>query len=192
MSHYEATGRTGQKARTRSALVEATRQLMGEGSTPTVEQAAAAAGVGRTTAYRYFPTQDALVHAAHPELEATSLLAADAPADAQARFALVLDEHLRIIREWEPELRAALRLSLDPRAPRSPLRGGRAIGWFVDALAPLSATHPDLDLGALAIHLRSAAGIESYVWLTDVAGLSPEDAVEVLRTNGRVLLSGLL
>lgn len=192
MSRYETTGRTGQKARTRSALIEATRRLMGEGSTPTVEQTAEAAGVGRTTAYRYFPTQDELVRAAHPEMDATSLLRADAPLDPRARFDLVLAEQLRIIREWEPQLRASLRLSLDPRAERSPLRGGRAIGWFVDALAPLAATHPGLDLRELAVHLRSAAGIESYVWLTDVAGLGPDDAIEVLRTNARVLLSGVL
>ena len=192
MSRYEATGRTGQKARTRSALIEATRRLMGKGSTPTVEAAAEAAGVGRTTAYRYFSTQDELVRAAHPRLTATSLLGVDAPLDVSARFDLVLAEQLRIIREWEPQLRASLRLSLDPRAERSPLRGGRAIGWFVDALAPLAATHPALDLRHVAIHLRSAAGIESYVWLTDVAGLSPDGAIEVMRTNARVLLSGLL
>jgi len=192
MASYERSGRTGQKSRTLSALVEATRRLMGEGAIPTVEQAAEAAGVGRTTAYRYFPSQNALVQAAHPELTATSLLGADAPADGRARFEIALDEHLRILREWEPQLRASLRLSLDPRAPRSPLRGGRAIGWFLDALAPLGVTHPDLDLRSLAVHLRSAVGIESYVWLTDVAGLTPDAALEVMRTNARVLLDGLL
>jgi hypothetical protein len=34
---YELTGRTHQKARTRAAMVAATRQLLAEGVAPTVE-----------------------------------------------------------------------------------------------------------------------------------------------------------
>ena len=37
---YAETGRTGQKARTREAMVAATREWLAEGVTPTVEQAA--------------------------------------------------------------------------------------------------------------------------------------------------------
>jgi AcrR family transcriptional regulator len=165
---------------------------MGEGITPTVEEAATAAGVGRTTAYRYFPTQDALVRAAHPQLDAVSLLGPDPPTDVTARFERVLAEQVRIVRQWDPQLRASLRLSLQPGAPRSPLRGGRAVGWFVDALAPLADAHPDLDLRLLAVHLRSVVGVEPYVWLRDVAGLDVDGAIEVMRTNARLVLSGLL
>jgi AcrR family transcriptional regulator len=64
---YERSGRTHQKARTRAALVAAARSLVAQGgATPTVEEAAAAAAVSRTTAYRYFPSQTALLIAAHP------------------------------------------------------------------------------------------------------------------------------
>lgn len=192
MGRYEATGRRGQKARTRAALVDAARRLIAEGRTPTVEDTAAAAGVGRTTAYRYFPTQEALIRAAHPEIGATTLLGPDAPTDPEARFELALAEQLRIVRAWEPQLRASLRVSLLPGSEQPPLRGGRAVGWFVDALAPLAATHPALDLRRLAIHLRAVAGIESYVWLTDVAGLSADDAIEIMRTNATTLLPGLI
>ena len=54
---YELTGRSPQKARTRAALVAAARLLLARGVTPTVEQAAEAAVISRTTAYRYFPNQ---------------------------------------------------------------------------------------------------------------------------------------
>lgn len=192
MNRYETTGRTAQKGRTRASLVQAVRRLMAEGPTPTVEEVAAEAGVGRTTAYRYFPTQQDLVQAAHPELGAKTLLGPDAPVDPYQRFEIALGEHVRIIRDWEPQLRASLRVSLRPGSEQPALRGGRAIDWFVDALAPLATTHPSLDLRRLAIHLRSAAGIESYVWLTDIAGLTADDAVEVMRTNARTLLAGLL
>ena len=56
-----------QKGRTRAALVEAARDLVAAGQTPTVEAAAQAAAISRTTAYRYFPNQRALLLAAHPE-----------------------------------------------------------------------------------------------------------------------------
>ncbi len=78
-------GRTRQKQRTRAALIAAARALVARGVTPTVEDAAAAAGVSRTTAYRYFPNQRAIVVAAHPEVDARSLLPDDVPAGCRAR-----------------------------------------------------------------------------------------------------------
>ena len=54
-------GRESQKNRTRKALIEAARRLMGAGQHPTVPEAAEAAGISRATAYRYFPTQEMLL-----------------------------------------------------------------------------------------------------------------------------------
>jgi hypothetical protein len=48
---YEQTGRTNQKARTRAALLDATRALLAEGVSPTVEQAADRAAISRTSAH---------------------------------------------------------------------------------------------------------------------------------------------
>ena len=42
---YEAVGRTRQKERTRGALIAAARDLVAQGITPTVEDAAAAASI---------------------------------------------------------------------------------------------------------------------------------------------------
>jgi AcrR family transcriptional regulator len=186
---YEASGRSRQKARTRQALVEATRRLMADGITPTVEQAAVAAGVSRTVGYRYFRNQEALILGAHPQTQEPSLLPADAPDDPARRLDVVLTEHLRTLLEWEPQLRATLRQSLDPAArPGSlPLRQGRVIRWLEDALAPLTDARPDLDLHLIAVAIRSAAGIESLVWLTDVAGLTRDQAVRVLRRNAEAI-----
>src|SRR5437588_4988967 len=111
---YELTGRHHQKARTRDALVMATRSLVAKGVTPTVEQAAAAASVARTTAYRYFPNQRALLVAAHPEIEKHSLLPDDAPADPVLRLDSVVEAFTRQTVDTEPQLRTMLRLSLDP------------------------------------------------------------------------------
>jgi AcrR family transcriptional regulator len=188
---YEATGRREQKARTRDALVAATRQLLADGVSPTVEQAAESARISRTTAYRYFPNQRSLLLAAHPEIEHRSLLPDHAPADAAARLDLVMRAFTRITLDWEPQLRTSLRLSLEPMEPgaqRPVLRQGRAIGWIEDALAPLRETRPDVDVHRLAIAIRAATGIEALVWLVDVAGLSRRDAATLLRASARALL----
>src|SRR5687768_11816512 len=83
---YESTGRTAQKMRTRKALVDAARALIVSGVTPTVEEAADAASISRTTAYRYFPNQRDLLIAAYPEIELPSLLGDHPPDAVEARL----------------------------------------------------------------------------------------------------------
>ncbi len=193
---YEATGRTRQKERTRSALIAAARDLVAHGVTPvTVEDAAAAAGISRTTAYRYFSNQRALLVAAHPETSALSLLPPDAPDDAGARLELVIEAFTRLVADTEPQQRTMLRLSLEPGASEHTpglLRQGRAIRWIDDALSPLRSRIPAHELRRLGLAIRSATGIEARVWLTDVAGLSSEDAMEVMRWSARAMYSTAL
>jgi hypothetical protein len=192
---YETAGRTRQKQRTRIALITAARDLVGEGVTPTVDAAATKATISRTTAYRYFPNQRALLLAAHPEMEAKSLLPDSAPQDVAIRLDMVITAFLGLIVETEVQQRTMLRLSLEPD-PRLrgdlPLRKGRAIGWIAEALAPLRGRLSDRDLGRLAIAIRSVAGIEALVWLTDIAGLSRKEAVDLMRWSGRALLRAAL
>ena len=188
---YELTGRTNQKTRTRAALLDAARALLAEGVSPTVEQAADRAAISRTTAYRYFTNQRALLIAVYPAIAERSLLDADAPADPAARLDLVVERFTRHILEHEPELRAQLRLSLEPGQPESdqlPFRQGRAIGWIEDALAPLREQLSAPELRRLVLAIRATTGIESLVWLTDIAGLSRKDATALMRSSARALL----
>lgn len=191
---YEATGRTQQKSRTREALVAATRELLSRGLTPKVEDAAEFAGISRTTAYRYFPNQRSLLLAAHPQISPDTLLPADAPRDPHARLDAFMAAFTRYNFEWEPQLRASLRLSLepDPSATKPALRQGRAIAWLEDALEPLRVRHPALDIRRLAVAIRSATGIESLIWLVDIAGQSREEAAETVRHTARALLDAAL
>jgi len=187
-------GRTQQKQRTRNALIAAAQQLVGEGKSPTVEDAAEAAGISRTTAYRYFRNQAELLAAAHPETTKTSLLPAGAPAAAEERLDLVVREITRIVLEGESNYRTMLRLSLDPATPRDSLvlRQGRAIGWIDEALAPLKPQLSSQALRRLVLAIRSAIGIEAFVWLVDIAGLSRQDAVKTMRWTAKTLLRGAL
>ncbi len=192
---YELTGRTHQKARTRAAMVDATRELLAEGMAPTVEQAAERAAVSRTTAYRYFPNQRALLIASYPELDMPSLLDADAPPDPAARLELVTESIARQVLEHEPELRAMLRLSLElppPDKDELPLRQGRVIGWIEAALAPLRGRLPAAELRRLVLAIRATLGIEALVWLTDIGGLSRDEAADLMRASARTLLRSAL
>lgn len=187
---YELTGRRQQKTRTRQALIDAARTLLADGITPSVEQAAAAASISRTTAYRYFPNQRSLLLAAHPEIEAPSLLGENAPEDAARRFELAIEALTRLVVETEPQQRAMLRLALEPdhRDPEQLLlRRGRAIGWLEDAAAPLRDRLAPAAVRRLVLATRSACGIESLVWLTDVAGLSRDEAGAVMRWSAHAL-----
>lgn len=188
---YEQTGRTGQKRRTRKELIASARDLMARGVTsPTVEEAAAKASISRTTAYRYFPNQKALLVAALPEIEALSLLPPDVGTDPEERLLVVVDAFTRMVIGTEAQYRTMLRLSLetDTAARDLPLRKGRAIGWFEDALAPLVPRLGEAGVHQLAVAVRSAVGIESLVWLTDVAGLSRDQASETMRWSAQAML----
>ena len=179
-----------QKARTRDALVAATRQLLRDGVTPTVEQAADVARVSRTTAYRYFPSQRALLAATFPQLEGGSLLGDHPPADVRARVALFAEKMTESIRENEAEMRAMLRLSLEPEVPlhEVALRQGRRTIWVADALAPLRGSLASARLERLILAIAAATGIESFVWLVDVGGVDRATAAAILRSTCSALL----
>jgi AcrR family transcriptional regulator len=194
-SGYEDGGRTAQKQRTRRALIDATRDLIAAGRTPTVEEAAESASISRTTAYRYFPNRRALLLAAHPEVGATTMLPPDPPADPAARLDAVVRSFTAMILDTEAQQRTTLRLSLESTpAERAalPLRQGRAIRWIAEALEPLATEVPAKELRRLTLAVRATIGIEALVWLTDVAGLSRRDAVQLMRRSAQALLRNVL
>ena len=192
---YETDGRTRQKRRTRDALVAAARELVASGAAPTIEAVAEAASISRATAYRYFPNQRSLLVAAHPEVGAISLLPDDPPDDVPTRLDLVIDAFVRSTVENEAQQRTMLRLSLeaDPvERSQLPLRQGRAIKWIEEALAPLRKEMSESEVHRLTLAIRSATGIEAFVWLIDVAGLSRDEATDLMAWTARAILGSAL
>jgi hypothetical protein len=113
-----------------------------------------------------------------------------APEDLEERLDIALKEIARILITNEVQQRTMLRLSLDPSTPRDQLvlRQGRAIGWLEEALAPARGRLTRRGLRRLALAIRSAVGIEAFVWLIDVAGVSREEALKTMRWSARALL----
>jgi AcrR family transcriptional regulator len=188
---YVNSGRTSQKARTQSALMEAARQLMSQGVTPTVEEAAARAGVSRATAYRYFPNQRELLVAAYPIIETRSLLPEEPPPEVMDRVRHVAHGILDSIVANEVALRAQLRISLEGSANHAelPLRKGRRIMWFEDALAPLRTELPPRTVRRLTLALAAVVSLEVLIWLVDLAGLSRKAAVEQIVWTAEQIVS---
>ena len=189
---YTDTGRTAQKQRTRDALVDAARELIKRGLTPTVEEAAGEASISRTTAYRYFTNQRELLVAAHPQIAERSVLPDDPPSDPAERLAIVLDGTLAMTLENEAALRAAFAISLnatDEERNQLLLRRGRTIAWLEEALEPLRQQLGARAIGRLARAIRATAGIEALIWLTDIGGLSRDEAVKLMKWSAQALLT---
>lgn len=189
-SNYEQVGRTHQKRRTHDQLIAAARGLIAEhGTAPTVEEAAVAASISRTTAYRYFPNQRALLVAAHPEVAAGSLLPPGVGSSVEERLDSAVKAFTDLVLDTEVQQRTMLLLSLQGGTSADlPLRQGRAIAWFTDALAPLRDQLGEEALHLLAVAIRSAVGIESMVWLLDVAGVTRDQAARVMQWSARAML----
>jgi AcrR family transcriptional regulator len=159
-------------------MIDAARTLLAEGAAVSVEAAAERAELSRATAYRYFSSSRELVVAARPEIEALSMLPTDPPDDPLERVVLAAREIMRLTLAWEPELRAMLRLSLEPTTTERDLvlRKGRRLLWFEDALAPARRTLGPKRFSRLVKALASTVGIETLVFLTDMAGLGRDEA----------------
>ena len=186
---YEDEGRADQKRRTREHLLAVARDLVADGVPLTLDAVANRAAVSRATAYRYFPDQRALLAAAHPETHTPSLLADPAETDPFRRLAAVVASFTELIVETEAQQRAMLRLSLAEDPGRElPLRQGRAIAWIGEALEPLGDRLSQAELDRLARAVRACCGIESLVWLTDVAGLDRAEARALMQWSAEALL----
>lgn len=192
---YVKTGRRKQKERTRAVLIDAARDLLVKGLTPTVEEVAEAASISRATAYRYFPSQRELLVAAHPEVEIASLLGPEPSDDPTVRLDAVVVGLSEILLGTEASYRSMLRMSLDPDpATRGDLslRQGRRFLWIEDALDPVRETLTQGQFERLVNAIAASIGIEALVALVDLGGLTPAEAVEVMRWSSQALFQRAL
>jgi AcrR family transcriptional regulator len=199
MSGRRQDPRANQKARTRGAIVEAAQQVRGEtGETPSVAEAATVAGVSRATAYRYFPTQEALeleVADISPDVAATEEALADlATDDVEERLLALLDTFNPVALAKEQHFRRALWVYQDTwlrshkNAEEAPVvREGRRMRWLDRVLEPLEAM-PDDRRERLRAALALTLGGDSMVVMKDVCGLDDDEALDVLRWTAVAIL----
>jgi AcrR family transcriptional regulator len=189
--------RVNQKRRTRAALVEAARELLDQGQTPTVADVADEALVSRATAYRYFPSQEHLLLEVVLERSIDEI---DQAVDASASSAnanvrvegLVSAIHEEIANN-EAGFRTLLQLSIAQNQSHRPtvasIRAERRLQWIEAALEPIAADLDAVVLRRLVNALALCVGAEAFVVLRDLCGLTPEEAEDTLLWTARALLT---
>jgi AcrR family transcriptional regulator len=187
----------GPRARTGRLMLETATRLMQAGSTPSVSDVAEAAGVSRATAYRYFPSQAALVQAVVDEGLGPILTWTSGSRDAGRRVAELIDTALPRIEAFEATFKAALKLSLEQWARREAgtlgeeprLTRGHRMDLLRGAIAPLGATLSPAKLDRLAQALSLVFGVEVLIVLKDIWGLDGESTRSVAQWAAAALVS---
>jgi len=186
----------GPRARTRRLLLETATRLMQDGVTPSVSDAAEAAGVSRATAYRYFPSRAALVQAVVAEGLGPILTWRSDSKDTGRRVSELIDTALPRIDAFEATFKAALKLSLDQWAQRQagtlgsepPLTRGHRVELLKEAIAPLRGQLSTRHFERLAQALSLVFGVEVLIVLKDIWGLDAEATREVAQWAASVLV----
>jgi AcrR family transcriptional regulator len=178
----ERPGRVNQKARTRTAIVDATRGLIQAGAEITMPAVARAALVSEATAYRYFPDLMSLLREAMagiwPGPEQALADVADSP-DPVARVAAAAEVLLRRVLAAQGAVRAMIAASIT-RPELAAGRPGYRFGLIDYALAPLAGTLGAADperFAMLKAELAIVVSAEALFTLTDLCGLAPEAAI---------------
>ena len=179
------TGRANQKKRTRTAIVEAAREIIRSGSPLTMPEVARAALVSEATAYRYFPDLPALLSQAFPGLWPTPAEALGPVADSAdpvERIAYACEFLLRGVLAYQGAVRAMIAATIT-RPELAGTRPGLRFGLIDQALAPLDGTLMVTDparLAQLKTDLAAVVSAEALFVLTDLAGVAPGGAITSL------------
>jgi AcrR family transcriptional regulator len=189
----ESNGRTNQKTRTRRAIVDACVELIRQRQPVTMPEVAKAAMVSEATAYRYFPDLASLLAEALAQDWPTpteALAPVAASNDPVERVAFATRFLLQGVAERQAVVRAMISATITQPGLSGRARPGIRFGLIDCALAPfvdaLEAAYPDL-LAQLRLDLAVVVSAEALFSLTDLCGLSIEDAIDSAEKTARTL-----
>ena len=182
-------GRANQKTRTRRAIVEACRELVRTGSDVTMPEVANLALVSEATAYRYFPDLVSLLGETIDGLwpsPAEALQPVASSLDPVERVSFACEFLLRGVLSYQGAVRAMISGTIT-RPGLAATRPGIRFGLIDHALAPFERTLAASALAQLKRDLAVVVSAEALFTLTDLCGLSPDDAIaSAVRTAAAV------
>jgi AcrR family transcriptional regulator len=191
----ESKGRTNQKARTERAIIGACVELIHRRQSVTMPEVARAAMVSEATAYRYFPDLASLLAKALAEDWPTPTEAfapVEASKDPVERVAFATRFLLHGIAERQAVVRSMISATIAQPDLSGKARPGIRFGLIEHALTPFidlfEAADPDL-LAQLRLDLAVVVSAEALFSLTDLCGLSVEDAIDSAEKTARTLTS---
>lgn len=194
-------GRVAQKQRTRSQLLQAAREMRSAGRVPSVADVADATGISRTTAYRYFPTQEMLLAeaTADPLIDAVTQAVARVRAQSNIvkRVDAVFAELTPLLLKHELELRTLLKISLENslgevHRRHMPLLSGRWIVAWDNILEPLRRQVLPARYALMVRALGTLLSVETLNVLRDACDLDEKATVNAVRSAARAMASGFL
>lgn len=196
-----AGGRVAQKQRTRTHLLQAARELQAAGRVPNVSDVADATGISRTTAYRYFPTQEALLAEAiaDPLIDAVAESVSQVSGEMNVikRVDAVFAALGPLLLRHEPELRTLLKISLENSLAEAhqrhmPLLSGRWIVAWDKILDPLRRDVPPKTYAVMVRTLGTLLSVETLNVLRDACDLDEDATILALRSAAQAMVSGFL
>ena len=187
-------GRPAQRRRTRTAILDATVQLLRDGDTPTLDQIAAAADVSRRTIYMHFPTLDQLILDASMGALAGRDIDAEFEPDAPAaeRVATIVDTLYDHAEEWLPLGRRMVAMTATNPPADGPKRGHRRVDWIQRAVEPLRERLTDEQHDRLVSSLSIVLGWEAMIVLRDIRGHPPDRERQVAAWTAQSLVRAIL
>jgi AcrR family transcriptional regulator len=187
--HLRLSPRPNQRvrARTYQALLDAAMEhIARDGHVPSVAEMATRAQVSRATAYRYFPSRSKLITAVVDLSLGPVRSWTSRERDGRTRVLQLFGQTFPRFREFEPQMRAAVQLSLEQwgleRAGllhEEPYRRGHRRKLLKHALQPLERRLSRPVLDRLVKALSVLYGIEFYVVLKDIWGCSDDEVEQV-------------
>jgi AcrR family transcriptional regulator len=179
------TGRANQKTRTRTAIVDACREIIRSGGAVTMPAVAKSALVSEATSYRYFPDLVSLLNEALVGMWPSPADALEPVADSRdavERIAFACEFLLRGVLAYQGAVRAMISATVT-NSELAPKRPAIRFGLIDQALAPLNerpaAADPDW-LAQLKRDLAAVVSAEALFSLTDLCGLNADDAIASL------------
>jgi AcrR family transcriptional regulator len=200
VAQYTPPKRDNQRRRTRKDLLAAAARLLKAGRTPDMDAVAEEAMVSRATAYRYFPSIEALLVEAPLDGAAPDpqeIFASDRSTDPADR----IDKAEAALHEMcyrnEAQLRVMLAASIDAKAKGLaaedvPVRQNRRAGLIEAALAPARGRFSDSAYEKLCAALGLIFGAESMIVFRDVLDIDEPAARQVKSWAARALVGAAL
>ncbi|MDP9116279.1 MAG: hypothetical protein M3O28_03255 [Actinomycetota bacterium] len=190
-----ATGRVAQKNRTRQRLLSAATHLARTNRAVTLEDAAAAAGMSRATAFRYFTTDSLQL-----ELALTMALdSVDGPVAEVERLCREITDHadrveavVRCMARWSWHTQPALRILLRHSLEANYHRPGHRQHWIDLALQPALNDLGPTQTIQLSRALTLLFGVDPLLFLTDLLHLDLDDTLDTLGFAARAMVSAAL
>jgi AcrR family transcriptional regulator len=190
----------GVRAATFRLLLETAMAIIREaGHIPSVAEVAARSKVSRATAYRYFPSRSVLITAViNRSLEPVRGFKSKA-GDGRERVRELFVQTSPLFAQFEPQMRAALQLSLEQWAleragllEEETYRRGHRVRILQHAIEPLAAQLPKSVHGRLHRALSVIFGIEPCVVLKDIWGLHDREVERIALWMADALIDAAL